>query len=57
MSERFRGCEICGKEIEAERAEALPATRLCIEHGREIQQFGGEFKVYSRSIRTSKEGA
>ena len=57
MTERVRGCEICGKMIEPERAEALPATRLCIEHGREIQKFGGEFKVTSRDIRTSKEGS
>jgi Prokaryotic dksA/traR C4-type zinc finger len=57
MTERVRGCEICGKMIEPERAKALPATRLCIEHGREIQKYGGEFQVTSRHIRTSKEGS
>src|SRR4051794_14920572 len=25
-------CEICGKEIEPERLEAVPGTRTCIEH-------------------------
>ena len=25
-------CEICGREIEAERLEAMPWTRTCIEH-------------------------
>jgi RNA polymerase-binding transcription factor DksA len=25
-------CEVCGKEIEPERLEAVPGTRTCIEH-------------------------
>jgi len=25
-------CEVCGKQIEAERLEAVPGTRTCIEH-------------------------
>ena len=25
-------CEVCGKEIEAERLEAMPGTRTCREH-------------------------
>jgi RNA polymerase-binding transcription factor DksA len=25
-------CEICGREIDAERLEAMPGTRTCIEH-------------------------
>jgi DnaK suppressor protein len=25
-------CEVCSKEIEAERLEAMPGTRTCIEH-------------------------
>jgi len=25
-------CEICGREIEPERLEAMPGTRTCIEH-------------------------
>ena len=25
-------CEVCGREIEPERLEAMPGTRTCIEH-------------------------
>ncbi|HLJ09314.1 MAG TPA: TraR/DksA C4-type zinc finger protein [Acidimicrobiia bacterium] len=25
-------CEVCGRQIEAERLEAMPGTRTCIEH-------------------------
>jgi DnaK suppressor protein len=25
-------CEVCGKEIESERLEAMPGTRTCFEH-------------------------
>jgi DnaK suppressor protein len=25
-------CEVCGKEIEPDRLEAMPGTRTCIEH-------------------------
>jgi DnaK suppressor protein len=25
-------CEVCGNEISADRLEAMPATRFCIEH-------------------------
>lgn len=25
-------CEVCGKQIEADRLEAMPGTRTCIEH-------------------------
>ncbi|HEV7535298.1 MAG TPA: TraR/DksA C4-type zinc finger protein [Acidimicrobiia bacterium] len=25
-------CEVCGKEIEPDRLEAIPGTRTCIEH-------------------------
>jgi DnaK suppressor protein len=25
-------CEVCGKEIEPERLEAIPGTRTCVEH-------------------------
>lgn len=30
-------CEVCGKEIEKERLEALPWTTLCIEHAKELE--------------------
>ncbi len=28
-------CEVCGKEIEFERLDIIPETRLCIEHAKE----------------------
>ncbi len=38
-------CEVCGKVIPEERLEALPATRLCLEHQAEAERevrFAGE---------------
>jgi DnaK suppressor protein len=31
-------CEICGKDIEDERLEAIPAARLCFEHQAEQER-------------------
>ena len=31
-------CEVCGKVIPDERLEALPATRLCLEHQAEAER-------------------
>jgi len=28
----YGACEVCGKQIEADRLEAMPGTRTCIEH-------------------------
>ncbi len=56
MSTQTRPCEICGKMIEPERIDTLPATRLCTEHGRQIQKFGGEFITKATVERTSREG-
>jgi hypothetical protein len=53
----IRFCEVCKMEIDAERADALPETRLCGQHAREIQQYGGEFLLRSRQERTSKQGS
>ena len=50
-------CVVCQLEIEAERAEALPETRLCIEHAREIQKYGGEFTLTGTLESTSKVGS
>jgi hypothetical protein len=36
---RTRPCEVCGKPIEALRLEAVPDTRLCEEHGRQVNEF------------------
>jgi hypothetical protein len=55
MSQRF--CEICGQAIDEERAEALPATRLCTEHAHAITKFGGEFSLSFKTEVTSKQGS
>jgi hypothetical protein len=57
MSVKLRPCEICMQQISAERALALPDTRLCAEHARQIQKFGGEFIVTATQERTSKPGS
>jgi RNA polymerase-binding protein DksA len=31
-------CEVCGRPISEERLEAMPATRLCIEHQAEAER-------------------
>lgn len=53
----MRLCIVCKQEIESDRIEGIPATRLCITHGREIQQYGGEFKLTATQERTSKAGS
>ena len=53
----MRLCVVCKKEIESERMDAIPGTRLCIQHGKEIQKFGGEFKTSAADERTSKQGS
>jgi hypothetical protein len=57
MTEKTRPCEICGQPIDPERVEVLPETRLCRDHARQIQKYGGEFIVTSHLERTSKEGS
>jgi hypothetical protein len=52
-----RRCIVCKREIESERAEAIPATRLCTQHGHEIDKFGGEFTLTASQERTSKPGS
>ena len=54
---RMRYCEICKAVIDPERIEAIPDTRLCVEHGRQIQKHGGEFVVSASQERTSKVGS
>ena len=53
----MRLCIVCKQQIESERVEAIPATRLCTKHGQEIQRFGGEFKLSASQERTSKQGS
>ena len=53
----MRLCIVCKQEIESDRIEAIPATRLCTQHGEEIQAYGGEFTVSASQERTSKQGS
>ena len=53
----MRLCVVCKALIDEERIEAIPETRLCTEHGREIQKYGGEFIVSASQERTSKPGS
>ena len=39
------------------RIEVLPDTHLCTQHAREIEKFGGEFKLHSHQDWTSKAGS
>lgn len=52
-----RPCEICNVLIEEERLEAVPETRLCIQHAKAIQKYGGEFKLSGSYETTSKHGS
>lgn len=54
MTDRVRVCEICGAEIDAERVEAVPETRLCLAHAKAIQKYGGEFRLSSRRVSLGK---
>jgi hypothetical protein len=53
----MRLCVVCKAPIDAERIEAIPETRLCTQHGREIQKYGGEFVVSASQERTSQPGS
>ena len=53
----MRFCIVCKSVIDADRAEAMPETRLCSEHGRMIEDYGGEFLVSVAQERTSKQGS
>jgi hypothetical protein len=57
MSAKTRPCEICRALIDPERIEAVPETRLCTEHARQIRPLGGEFLVTASHERTSKRGS
>ena len=51
----MRLCMICKQQIEEDRINAIAGTRLCVEHGKEIEKFGGEFKLSAKQERTSKK--
>lgn len=50
-----RLCFVCKKPIEKERLDAIAETRLCAQHGREIQDLGGEFILSATQEKTSKK--
>jgi hypothetical protein len=54
---RVRFCEICKQEIDSDRAEANPETRLCAVHVEAIKKYGGEFLTDIEDERTSKPGS
>lgn len=54
MTDRVRVCEICGATIGEERLEAVPETRLCLEHAKAIQKYGGEFRLTKRRVSLGK---
>ena len=51
----MRLCIICKQPIETDREEAIPDTRLCTEHGKEIERYGGEFRLSAVQEKTSKK--
>lgn len=53
----MRLCIVCKAPIEAERIDSMPSTRLCLAHGKEIEAYGGEFKLSATQERTSKPGS
>jgi hypothetical protein len=55
MAPPTRPCEVCGRPIDPERVETVPETRLCTEHAREIDKYGGEFVVTYTRERLNKE--
>lgn len=57
MSQKSRPCAICMKPIDPDRIESAPDTRLCTEHAKQIQKFGGEFIITATQERTSKAGS
>jgi hypothetical protein len=57
MPDESRPCAVCGRPIDAERAAALPETRLCIDHARAITKYGGEFLLIRRQVSLGKAGS
>ena len=57
MPEKSRPCEICGELIDPERIDAVPATRLCMEHAKLIGKYGGEFILTGTQANLGKSGS
>jgi len=54
MSGTARMCQRCGTAIPAERIEAMPETRICVQCSKEI---GDEFDVTVTPVNTAKAGS
>jgi len=54
---RTRMCVICKQLIEPDRAEALPQSNLCAQHGEAIKRFGGEFTIVAEQENLSKQNS
>lgn len=52
-----RPCEICGVAIPEGRLEAVPETRLCVQHARAMDAYGGEFRTYATQTSLGKGGS
>lgn len=53
-----RGCAVCKKMIKSDRLEDFPETRLCGEHFKMIEKYGGEFIfVKERQASLGKPGS
>jgi hypothetical protein len=57
MAGKVRPCEICMAEIPAERLETAPGTRLCTEHAKMIEKYGGEFITTVKQESLGKAGS
>jgi hypothetical protein len=54
MASKTRPCERCGKIIPAERIEAMPETRVCVECSKAV---GGEFQISYVQENLAKSGS
>ena len=57
MADQTRACEVCGAAINPERIDALPETRLCTEHAKQIAKYGGEFLLTATQASLGKDGS
>jgi hypothetical protein len=57
VADQTRPCEICGQPIHPDRIEAVPDTRLCLEHSKQINKYGGEFFLLRSQARLNKAGS
>ncbi len=54
---RLDRARFAARGIDPERAEFVPDTRLCTEHARAIEKYGGEFKMTFTQSSLAKPGS